>query len=141
MSGGMILSCLLVSRAFQHTVKLLLGLIGSQPDLSSCAQSVFCNHGLTRLSFTVVMITTCFDTYAGMHALLPACETRSQGLDHFLWLTGDRGACDWPAEEDPALANVIKVVHFGWHHAGNKFGEPKGWEGLIKNKVRMFLRL
>lgn len=60
---------------------------------------------------------------------------RSQGLDHFLWLTGDRGACDWP-DNDPALANVIKVVHFGWHHhAGGKSGEPKGWEGHIKNKV------
>lgn len=69
----------------------------------------------------------------------PYC--RSQGLDHFIWLTHDRGACDWPAEEDPGLANVIKVVHFGWHHVTGKAGVPKGWEGQIKNKVGCLLPL
>jgi hypothetical protein len=65
----------------------------------------------------------------------PFQPCRSQGLDHFIWLTGDRGACDWPAEPEPHLANIIKVVHFGWHHSGAKAGVPKGWEGHIKNKV------
>lgn len=40
-----------------------------------------------------------------------------------------------PAEEEPALANVIKVVHFGWHHVSTTHGEPPGWKGHIKNKV------
>jgi hypothetical protein len=76
-------------------------------------------------------------TAATAAAAAAAAPLRSQGLDHFLWLTGDRGACDWPAEGQPALANIIKVVHFGWHHVGSAFGEPKGWEGQIKNKVGM----
>jgi len=73
--------------------------------------------------------------------LLSCRRCRSQGLDHFLWLTHDRGACDWPAEEDPGLANVIKVVHFGWHHVTGKAGVPKGWESQIKNKVGCLLQL
>jgi len=58
------------------------------------------------------------------------CRTR--GLDHFLWLTNGRGACLWPGEEEPAMANVIKVVHFGWHHTGSSM--PPGWHPL-PNKV------
>lgn len=43
----------------------------------------------------------------------------------------------WPGEEEPALANIIKVVHFGWHHVSSTMGHPKGWEGQIRNKVRV----
>jgi hypothetical protein len=36
---------------------------------------------------------------------------RSQGKDHFIWFTGDHGACHAP----PEAANLIKLVHFGYH--------------------------
>lgn len=59
---------------------------------------------------------------------------RSQGVDHFLFLTNDRGACAWPGDEEPALANIIKVVHFGWHHATPAGGSvPTGWQGQLNN--------
>jgi hypothetical protein len=57
-------------------------------------------------------------------------------VDHFLWLTNDRGACHWPGDAEPDMANVMKVVHFAWantpssamaHHFGvhNKVGEAR----------------
>ncbi|KAG1660173.1 hypothetical protein FOA52_005273 [Chlamydomonas sp. UWO 241] len=36
---------------------------------------------------------------------------RSKGKDHFMWFTGDHGACEAP----PELAPIIKLVHFGYH--------------------------
>lgn len=44
---------------------------------------------------------------------------RTGGRDHFLWLPNDRGAC-WVDPRDPLLANVIKVVHFGFHQHNTK---------------------
>ncbi|WIA23466.1 hypothetical protein OEZ85_000212 [Tetradesmus obliquus] len=54
---------------------------------------------------------------------------RTKGLDHFMWLTNDQGACHWPGSTHPEMANVIKVVHYAWH---NPFGKsiPTGWNRL-----------
>jgi len=63
---------------------------------------------------------------------------RTAGADHFLWLTGDRGACAWPGESAPALANVIKVVHWGWHRPGRGGAMPAGWGALPNQRWGCF---
>eukprot|EP00882_Tetradesmus_deserticola_P022294 GHRQ01024193.1.p2 GENE.GHRQ01024193.1~~GHRQ01024193.1.p2 ORF type:complete len:252 (+),score=51.38 GHRQ01024193.1:207-962(+) len=54
---------------------------------------------------------------------------RTRGLDHFMWLTNDQGACSWPGATHPEMANVIKVVHYAWHHPFGK-SLPSGWDRL-----------
>ncbi|KAF6261895.1 hypothetical protein COO60DRAFT_713350 [Scenedesmus sp. NREL 46B-D3] len=54
---------------------------------------------------------------------------RTKGLDHFIWLTNDQGACSWPGATHPEMANVIKVVHFAWHNPLGK-SVPTGWNRL-----------
>jgi hypothetical protein len=54
-------------------------------------------------------------------------------VDHFLWLTNDRGACAWPGDSEPDMANVMKVVHFGW---ANSPTSPMAHHFGIANKVR-----
>jgi hypothetical protein len=50
-----------------------------------------------------------------------------------MWLTNDQGACEWPGASHPELANVVKVVHYGWHHLHSK-SLPEGVRRL-PNKV------
>lgn len=42
-----------------------------------------------------------------------------------MWLVNDQGACTWPGDAEPELANLIKVVHYGWHLPGHAV--PPGW--------------
>lgn len=63
----------------------------------------------------------------------PCCCYRSGGVDHFLWLTNDRGACAWPGDSEPDMANVMKVVHFGW---ANSPSSAMAHHFGIANKVR-----
>jgi len=45
---------------------------------------------------------------------------RSNGRDHFMWFTGDKGACYAP----PEVGSLIKMVHFGYHLDVKSQGEP-----------------
>lgn len=116
-------------------------MVGYLPDNAGCLYrpaTLFSHQHAASTASTISTVSTVQSvSHADLLLLLCRCPDRSEGLDHFLWLTGDRGACDWPGEDDPALSNVIKVVHFGFHHMGAKFGDPTGWEGQIKNKVRL----
>ena len=53
---------------------------------------------------------------------------RSGGRDHFMWFTGDRGACYASSDLGP----IIRLVHFGYHvnevgHTGCAFFNFRGW--------------
>jgi len=62
----------------------------------------------------------------------PHLYNRNQGRDHFIFLSGDRGAC-WLFDE-PEIQNPIKLTHFGLQVKMAEYIDMPGWDVQVQGR-------